>query len=272
MKKVAFITGASRGLGAATALELAKAGYNLAITARTMNAGEQQYYGLLEEPISLPGSLSEVAVKARELGVDVMAVRSDILDPESLDSAVSDTLKHFGRIDLLFNNACYQGDGNQERLMQVTPEQVLNIFQGNVFTPLRLVQKILPTMLEQKSGCIVNMVSGSALVPPPVPADEGGWGFAYSSSKAALIRMIHSIRVENRDSNIKAFNIEPGFVITEVMKASGLDKIIQERVQPTAVSTTAKAVCWLSETDDISPVVDLEVINTSVLVAEFGLD
>ncbi len=272
MRKVAFITGASRGLGAATALELATAGYDLALTARTMNAGEKQQYGLLEKPVSLSGSLNEVAAQVRGLGAEVIAIRSDILDPESLDRAVSDTFQHFGRIDLLFNNACYQGDGNQERLLEVTPEQVLNIYQGNVFTPLRLVQKVLPKMLERKAGCIVNMVSGSALVPPPAPADEGGWGFAYSSSKAALIRMIHSIRVENRDCNIRAFNIEPGFVVTEVMKASGLDKIIQQRVKPTAVSTTTKVVRWLSETDDISPVEGLEVITTSVLASELGLE
>ena len=170
MRKVAFITGASRGLGAATALELATAGYDLALTARTMNAGEKQQYGLLEKPVSLPGSLSEVAAQVRELGAEVIAIRSDILDPESLDRAVSDAFQHFGKIDLLFNNACYQGDGNQERLLEVTPEQVLNIYQGNVFTPLRLVQKVLPKMLERKTGCIVNMVSGSALVPPPTRA------------------------------------------------------------------------------------------------------
>ena len=272
MRKVAFITGASRGLGAATALELAAGGYDLALTARTMNAGEQQHYGLLEKPVSLPGNLSDVAAQVRGLGVDVIAIRSDILDPESLDRAVSETFNQFGKIDLLFNNACYQGDGNQERLLEVTSEQVLNIYQGNVFTPLRLVQKILPLMLERKTGCIVNMVSRSALMPPPAPADQGGWGFAYSSSKAALIRMIHSIRVENRGCNIRAFNIEPGFVITEVMKASGLDKIIQKRVKPTAVSTTAKVVRWLSETEDISPVADMDVINTSALATELRLE
>ena len=272
MGKVAFITGASRGLGAATALELARAGYDLALTARTVNEGEQQQYGLLEKPISLPGSLNEVAAQVRALGADVLVIKSDILDPESVETAVSQTLQHFGKIDLLFNNACYQGDGNQERLLEVTPKQVLNIYQGNVFTPLRLVQKVLPGMIERNTGCIVNMVSGSALVPPPAPADEGGWGFAYSSSKAALIRMIHSIRVENRDCNIRAFNIEPGFVVTEVMKASGLDKIIQERVRPTAVSTTAKVVRWLSQAEDISQVEDAEVISTSVLAAELRLE
>jgi len=61
-------------------------------------------------------------------------------------------------------------------------------------------------------------------------------------------------------------------VVTEVMKASGLDKIIQERVRPTTVSTTAKVVRWLSQAEDISHVEDAEVISTSVLAAELRLE
>ncbi len=271
MRKVAFITGASRGLGAVTAIELARAGYDLALTARTMNPGEKYSYGLLGEPISLSGCLNTVVEDARSLGVDAIGIQSDILDPESVTKALDTALQHFGQIDFLFNNACYQGDGNQERLLEVTEKQIFNIYQGNVFTPLRLVQKILPHMLARKSGCVINMVSGSALMPPPAPADEGGWGFAYSSSKAALIRMILSIRVEHRAANIRAFNIEPGFVVTEVMKASGLDKIIEERVKPTPPEITAKAVRWLLENENLSPVDKMEVISAPALVAELEL-
>ncbi|MDZ7782223.1 MAG: SDR family NAD(P)-dependent oxidoreductase [Halioglobus sp.] len=66
------------------------------------------------------------------------------------------------------------------------------------------MQKLLPGMLERKSGAIINMVSAvSALVDPRVLLDQGGWGFAYPSSKAALIRMVPSLRVEHKDSGVR---------------------------------------------------------------------
>ena len=80
-----------------------------------------------------------------------------------------------------------------------------------------------------------------------------------------------SIRVEHRAANIRAFNIEPGFVVTEIMKASGLDKIIEERVKPTPPEITAKAVRWLLENEDLSLVDQMEVVSTPALVAELGL-
>ena len=66
------------------------------------------------------------------------------------------------------------------------------IYQGNVFTPLALVQTFLPSMLERGSGTILNMVSHAAFHDPPAPPDQGGWGFAYPSSKAAIARLVAS--------------------------------------------------------------------------------
>ena len=250
-RKVAFITGASRGIGAETAIALAAAGYDLALTARTLHEGEAHEHGSWQSNTTpLPGSLESTAQAAREKGAEVLLFRSDILEPDTVLEAAGKALEHFGRVDLLFNNACYQGMGNMQRLLDVTPEQLRNIYQGNVMTPLALVQKLLPGMLERGSGAIINMVSGSAMVDPPAPADQGGWGFAYPSSKAALIRMVPSLRVEHKDCGVRFFGVEPGFVVTEVMKANGFDDTIAERFTPTPPEVIAEVVRWLAESEE----------------------
>jgi NAD(P)-dependent dehydrogenase (short-subunit alcohol dehydrogenase family) len=250
---VAFITGASRGIGACSAVELARAGYDVVLTARTLREGEGHEHGSYASKTDpLPGSLEATAAAVRALGRDALCLRSDILDPTSIADAWQAAAGHFGAIDLLLNNACYQGPGNMQRLLDVTAGQLHNIYQGNVFTPLQLVQLALPGMMARKRGTIINMVSGSALHPPPAPADEGGWGFAYPSSKAALIRMAGSILVEHRDVNLRVFNVEPGFVMTEVMRANGLDEAIAQRFNPTAPETVARVIRWLAE-DSAAP-------------------
>ena len=248
MKKVAFITGASRGIGAATALEFARQGYNLVLTARTMKAGEQHEYGSWRPTTtSLPGFLEATGEAARAHGAEVLLVRSDILDLASVEAAAASALEHFSRVDVLFNNACYQGPGNMQRVLDVEIEQVRSIYQGNVLAPLALVKSLLPGMLERGSGALINMVSGSALSDPPAPADEGGWGFAYPSSKAALIRMMPALRVEHKNSGLRFFSVEPGFVLTEVMKTNGFDEKIAARFKPTLPEAVADIVYWLAE-------------------------
>ncbi|GAB3274704.1 SDR family NAD(P)-dependent oxidoreductase [Parahaliea aestuarii] len=249
-KKAAFITGASRGIGAATAIEFARRGYNLALTARTLKEGEQHEHGSWQSTQSaLPGSLEATAEAARAQGAEVLLVRSDILDTDSVLAAADQSLAHFGRIDVLFNNACYQGPGNMQRVLDVQVEQTEKIYRGNVLTPLALVKKLLPGMLERRTGAVINMVSGSALNDPPAPADEGGWGFAYPSSKAALIRMMPALRVEHPDCGVRFFSVEPGFVLTEVMKANGFDDKIAARFNPTSPQAVAEIIYWLAESD-----------------------
>lgn len=250
-RKVAFITGASRGIGAATAVALARAGYDLALTARTLQEGEAHEHGSWSSQASaLPGSLESTAAAAREHGAETLLLRSDILDTDSVLAAADAALAHFGRVDMLFNNACYQGPGNMQRVLEVTLEQAENIYRGNVLTPLALVQKLLPGMLAQGSGTLINMVSGSALADPPAPADQGGWSFVYPSSKAALIRMVPSLRVEHADSGLRFFSVEPGFVLTEVMKANGFGEDIPTLYKPTSPEAIAEVVLWLAESPD----------------------
>jgi len=246
-RKVAFVTGASRGIGAESAVALAQAGYDVAITARTLSDGESHDH--LGKSTPLPGSLQATAAAVRALGREALCLQADILDEATVVKSAETALQHFGRIDLLFNNAVYQGTGNQEPVLKVTRAQLDAIYQGNLFTPLALVKILLPAMLEQGGGTIVNMVSYTAFNNPPVPASKGGWGFAYPSSKAAFARMAGSLRVEHAGAGLRCFNIEPGTVVTEVMRASGISDEILKRYKPCTPQSIAAVIAWLADNE-----------------------
>jgi NAD(P)-dependent dehydrogenase (short-subunit alcohol dehydrogenase family) len=267
--KVAFITGASRGIGAESAAALAKEGYDVAIVARTLADGEvHDHIGSLAP---LPGSLEATAAVVNVLGQEALCLRGDILDEASMINAAKKTLKHFGHIDLLFNNAVYQGTGNQETLMDVTKEQIQAIYQGNIFTPLALIKTILPAMEQRKSGTVINMLSATAFLNPPATAANGGWGFAYPSSKAAFGRMSGALRVEHADVGLRIFNLEPGTVITEVMKASGIDKEILNFFRPCTPAAIASVVAWLAENEPLEEWNPTDVLRGPAIAKILGL-
>jgi NAD(P)-dependent dehydrogenase (short-subunit alcohol dehydrogenase family) len=246
-RRVAFVSGASRGIGAESAVALARAGFDVAITARTLDAGEA--YDHVGKVAPLPGSLRATAAAIEAEGGKALCLQADILDPAAVDQAAQSALEEFGRIDLLFNNAIYQGAGNQERVLELTPGQLRAIYQGNVLTPLALVQRFLPTMLKQSGSTIINMLSGTAFIDPPAPADQGGWGFAYPSSKAAIQRLAGALRSEYPESGLRILNTEPGLVVTELMKASGIDEGVLGRFSPTPASSIAAVIAWLADND-----------------------
>ena len=245
--KVAFVTGASRGIGAESAVALATSGYRVAITARTLTEGESHDHGGSSEP--LPGSLEATAAAVEATGGEALCLRGDILEPQSLVDAARAALDHFGHIDLLFNNAVYQGPGNLESVLEVTDEQLRAMYQGNVFTPLALVRAIVPGMLARGHGSVLNMVSYTAFNNPPAPADRGGWGFAYPSSKAAFARMAASLRTEHADSGLRVFNLEPGTVLTEIMKRAGIGEAVMRRFKACSPAAIAAVVAWLADND-----------------------
>ena len=268
-RKTAFITGASRGIGAEAAVALARAGYDLAITARTLAEGERHDH--VGDRTPLPGSLEATAAAIRAAGREALCLPADILDQVSVEAAANQALQHFGQVDLLFNNAVYQGKGNQERLLDVSNEQLLAIYQGNVFTPLALIKLLLPGMAERGRGTIINMLSATAFMDPPAPADSGGWGFAYPSSKAALGRMAGSLRAEHGDSNLRVFNLEPGTVITELIKLAGLDREILKRYKPCTAAAIGSVVAWLADNEPREDWKPREILRGPAIAKELGL-
>lgn len=267
-KPTAFITGASRGIGAESAVALAQAGFNVAITARTAHDGESHDH--VGKVGSLPGSLEATAEAVRRIGGEALCLKADILEEQSMIDAANEAQQHFGTVDLLFNNAVYQGTGNVESVLQVTREQLDAIYQGNVFTPLALVKTLLPGMLENGGGTIINMLSFTAFTNPPAAADKGGWGFAYPSSKASFGRMAGSLMVEHPNSGLRCFNLEPGTVITEVMRAAGMAEIL-ERYKPCSPATIAAVVAWLAQNEPLPEWLGEEVLRGPAIAKQLNL-
>ena len=244
-RPVALVTGASRGIGAATALALAEKGYDLALAARTLREGEQHEHGEAAGGAPLPGSLETTAERARAQGARALPLRLDLLDPASIDAAVAETEKQLGPIDVLVNNAIVQLPGMMSRVLDTPLDAFARILQGNVVAQLQLVQRVLPGMLARKRGAIVNLVSASGAMDPPAPTGEGGWGFAYSSSKAAFMRLTGVLAVEHKNTGVRFFDVEPGFVLTELMQQSALRAGFAEQWGGAPPQVPASVIAWL---------------------------
>jgi NAD(P)-dependent dehydrogenase (short-subunit alcohol dehydrogenase family) len=255
--EVAFVTGASRGIGRAGALALADAGYDVVVTARTVRAGDRFDYGPTVSEAgterALPGSIEETAEEIEKRGRRALPIRLDLTERETLDAAVAETLHRWGRIDVLFNNGIYQGPGVMDRFVDLPEDKLALVFEGNFFGHVHLTRLVLAHMLERGGGTVVNMTSTSALRDPKMPTGEGGWGFAYAASKAALHRMAGILHIELHELGIRAYNLDPGFVFTEAQRKilgeeNPIYKIQVEHGAPEAVP--AAVLVWLLTTDE----------------------
>ncbi len=246
-RKVAFLTGGSRGIGAASAVALAEKGYDVALTARTLKEGEEHEYFIAGKTATapLPGSLEATAAAVRKTGREALPLRMDLLDRDSMEAAVAETEAMLGPIDLLVNNGIYQGAGVQDLFADLTITNLEKTLQGNLISPIVLIKRVLPGMLARRSGIIMNVVSASATIDPPAPIGKGGWGFAYVAAKAALIRLPGILKVEYPDSGVRFFSLEPGFVFTESARASGLSEKFAEQWGGAPPEVPAAVMAWL---------------------------
>ncbi len=216
--KVAFITGASRGIGKACALELADAGYRIAITARTVTEGEPREHSstLRDSDLSpLPGSLQGTVGLIEQAGGTAMAVPADLLDAASLGAAVATVLERWGRIDVVVHNGRYIGPGHMDQFLDTPIDLLRKQMEANFFAPLVINKLALPSMLSRGAGTIINITSGSAYGDPTKPAGSGGWGMGYGTSKGAFHRVAGFLAVELADRGIRCFNVQPGLIATE---------------------------------------------------------
>ncbi|WP_051603239.1 SDR family oxidoreductase [Simplicispira psychrophila] len=245
---VVFITGASRGIGAATAEAFARAGWRVAIAARTHDASQALAHQLRRpDGQLLAGSLATTAAAVQACGAEVFAHAMDLMDSASMDAALDAVLAHFGRIDLLINNAVYQDREINAMLLELDDAALQRTLLGNVVAPFHLARRLLPTLLAQGSGQIINVCSGAGQSDPPIAANQGGWGFAYGASKAGLARLAGCINREHGAQGVRAYSVNPGLVTTEAVTATlGEDSALAQRYGAVSPSAIAAGLLWLA--------------------------
>jgi NAD(P)-dependent dehydrogenase (short-subunit alcohol dehydrogenase family) len=148
------------------------------------------------------------------------------------------------------NNAIYQAGGTMDRVLELTADAMTNLVLGNYVHQVLLTQVVLPHMIDRGSGRVVNMVSGSARLDPPAAPGEGGWGIAYSASKAAFGRVAGGINAEFSGRGVLAFNVDPGNVVTEKRKALNPDDPYEDAFGAAPAEATGQVIAWLASSPD----------------------
>jgi 3-oxoacyl-[acyl-carrier protein] reductase len=223
--RVAFITGASQGIGRASALRLAKDGAAVAVAARN----QEKLNELVNEIAATGGSA---------------AFPVDVADEEQIKSAVKAAIAHFGKIDILVNNAGITRDQLVMRMKRADWDTVL---QTNLTSAYLCIQQVIGSMLKQRWGRIINITS--------VFGQMGQAGQAnYAASKAGLIGLTMAIAREVGSRNITCNAVAPGFIET-AMTASLGDEFKQNAVKQIplgrvgSVDDVASAVAFLASDD-----------------------
>ena len=217
---VAVVTGASRGLGRAIAKEFAREGASVVICARS------------QSPTGLDGTLAETATDIRNAGGAVLAVDCDVTDETQVDAMVRRALDRYGKIDVLFNNAGAMVLG--ESILEIDPARWDQVMRVNANGPYLCSRAVLPAMMEQGRGSIINIGSRMA-------TDPGlGGGVLYSASKAAVHMFSLCLADEVRDYNIAVNILSPGSLRSEGSAAiPWTQRDWHERVDPSAVGPCA---------------------------------
>ncbi len=274
--RVALVTGASRGIGRCAAVALARRGFDVVITARTVHEGDGRAHASSAlahqtEPTPIAGSLDTTAAEIERLGRRCLALRMDLMDRASVERVAAEALEAWGRVDVLVNNAIYQGPGTMDRILDLPLELAERCLVGDYLHPLLLTQLLLPQMLEREAGRLVNMLSEAAFTTPPAPAGAGGWGVAYAAAKAAFHRVTDMCHVEFSDRGILAFSIAPGLTLTESMRASGTDEVLVRAGHvPAPPEVAGEVAAWLGD-DPAAARYSGQIVKSRTLCRELGL-
>lgn len=186
--KVAFITGAAKGIGKATALHLAKEGVNVGLLARTESA------------------LKEVATEIEGLGVKVAFAVADVSSKEQVEAAIASLTNDLGAADILINNA---GTAKFDTVLNMDPEAWKKIIDVNLMGTYYVTRAVLPQLIEKNGGDIINISSTSGL-------SGAATSSAYSASKFGVIGFTESLAQEVRRNNIRVTALAPSTVATDL--------------------------------------------------------
>jgi NAD(P)-dependent dehydrogenase (short-subunit alcohol dehydrogenase family) len=186
--RVAVVTGASKGIGRATAQLLAREGAHLVLNARGADA------------------LGEVADELRTGGARVATVVADLADEAGADAVATAAIDEFGRVDVLVNNV--GGGGEPKRLLKLTGEDWQYGFESNFFSAVRMTAACLPAMLERGWGRIIHLSSTYGIEPGPMFGP-------YSASKAALLNYSKNLSRAFASQGVLSNCVLPGVTVTE---------------------------------------------------------
>lgn len=217
-RKVALVTGGSRGIGRACALELAKAGCDVVIN----YAGNEE-------------AANKTVEELKALGSNAKAMKFDVASQELVEAAVKEIVDTYGKIDILVNNAGITRDG---LFMRMNAQNWLDVINTNLNSAYYVTNPIAKIMIKQRSGAIVNMASISGIY--------GNAGQAnYSTAKAGLIGMTKALAKELASRNIRVNAVAPGFIQTDMTKdlpqEQIVDKIPLKRLgEPEDIAKTVK--------------------------------
>lgn len=251
MTKVAWVTGGSRGMGADTALRLARAGYDVVLTARDQ------------------ARLDVVAAEIEAVGQQALPLATDLADRAAVAAFADAAVERFGRCDVVCNIAIHQGPGAFELFLDTTPDDFAVAYEVDVIAPVVLCQRAIPLMLAQGGGTIVNMSSSSVYLDPPGTVKDNGWGLAYVAAKAGIDQFASILNVELGSQGIRAFNVEPGFVAYGDELARALEKYPGMPVSPP--ESIGPAIVWLVEAGENAERLRSKRVNLPGLTHKQGL-
>lgn len=194
--KVAIITGATKGIGRATALALAEEGVSLGLIARTET------------------DLQAVAEEVKKFDVKVAIATADVSDNAQVEQAVEKLYTDLGKFDILINNAGIARFGG---FLELPVEEWERVVRVNLFGMYYVTRAVLPKMIEQKSGDIINISSTAGEKGGPVTS-------AYSASKFGVLGLTESLAMEARKHDIRVTALTPSTVVTELAINQGLVK------------------------------------------------
>jgi NAD(P)-dependent dehydrogenase (short-subunit alcohol dehydrogenase family) len=209
---VALVTGANRGIGFEVCIQLALRGFRAVLAARTFEKAQR------------------ATATAESRGVTLVPIELDVTRHDTIPSAVATLLKDFGRIDVLVNNAALLLDKG-EGLLELSEEGLRATFETNLFGAIAVAQAVVPVMLRQKDGRVVNVSSQAGQL-----SSMGTYAPAYSMSKAALNAFTRQLAAATRGSGVLVNSVCPGWVRTDM----------GGRRAPRSVEQGAEGIVWLA--------------------------
>lgn len=233
--KIALVTGGSRGIGKACAIELAKAGCDVVIN----YAGNEE-------------AANKTVEEIKALGRNAVAKKFDVSNKEAVQTAIDEIFKEFSRIDVLVNNA---GITRDNLFIRMKEEEWCAVINTNLNSAYFVTSPVSKIMLKQRSGAIVNMASVSGIY--------GNAGQAnYSAAKAGIIGFTKALAKELASRGVRVNAVAPGFIQTDMTKDLPTDKIIERIPLKT-----------LGKPEDIAKTVKFLALDTDYITGQvIGVD